>query len=66
MNYLIPTIMKTLIKATIIIGLISLFAASCTSRKQNCDAYGVISKAEIIKTDVIISVNDELIVEKKS
>jgi hypothetical protein len=58
--------MKTLIKAILTIGLISMFATSCTSKKQHCDAYGVISQAENSKTNVIITANDELIIEKKS
>lgn len=58
--------MKTLIKAILTIGIFSMFATSCTSKKQNCDAYGVISQTENIKTDVIISVNDEMTIEKKS
>lgn len=58
--------MKTLIKAILTIGLISMFATSCTSKKQNCDAYGVISQVENTTTDVVISVNDEMTIEKKS
>jgi|TARA_B110000908_G_scaffold12162_1_gene14084 hypothetical protein len=58
--------MKTLIKAILTIGLISMFATSCTSKKQNCDAYGAISKAENAKTGDLISANEELIIEKKS
>lgn len=58
--------MKTIIKATLTIILISMFVSSCTSKKQNCDAYGVISKAENPKADVVIFANDKLIVEKES
>ena len=58
--------MKTLIKATLTIGLITLFATSCTSRKQHCDAYGAITKVENSNKETIKSVNNELILEKKS
>ena len=58
--------MKTLIKAILTIGLFSIFATSCSSKKQNCDAYGVISQVENTTTDVVISVKDELTIDKKS
>ena len=58
--------MKTLIKAIVTIGLVSVFATSCTSKKQHCDAYGAISKVENTKTTTVITSTDELIIEKKS
>lgn len=58
--------MKTLIKAIVTIGLISMFATSCTSKKQHCDAYGEVSIVENDKSVDVISVSNELIIEKKS
>lgn len=57
--------MKTLIKATLTLAIISMCATSCTSKKQNCDAYGVISKAETTNT-VVITNDQEMVIEKKS
>lgn len=58
--------MKTLIKTTIILGLTILFTASCSSKKQNCDAYGPHGNIEISKLDVDNSAIKELNTEEKS
>lgn len=58
--------MKTLIKATLTLGLITLFASSCTSRKQHCDAYGAISKVENTNKETVKTISNEVILEKKS
>lgn len=43
-----------------------MFATSCTSKKQHCDAYGEVSIVENAKSVDVISVSNELIIEKKS
>ena len=58
--------MKTLIKATLVLATISIFASSCTSKKQHCDAYGVISKVENNKVELNNTNNEIIVTEVKS
>ena len=58
--------MKNFLKIASLVFIASLFFASCTSKKQHCDAYGSISKVETNKNNIETQKSETKIFEKKS